>query len=394
MFKVLNKDNDSRARAGEIYTAHGVLETPSYAIVGTHGFVKGLNAEKLMEAGAEILMMNTYHLWRDMGEDRLKNFSGLHEMSNWQKPIMTDSGGFQVFSLGVAKEQNVGKIGMSDGNSYKKNSAVVVNENGVRFEDEGIDYFLSPEKSIWIQEALGADIIFAFDDPSSPLESAEKTRERMERTHRWAKRCLETKSKNGQLLYGIVQGGPYEELRKESAKTISEMPFDGFALGGAFGSSFGDSKEVTYRELDWAVPFLPEGKPRHLLGIGKIEDVFKGVEAGIDTFDCVVPTREGRHGGVWTSKGRVNVLASQYKNDENLLENGCECFSCEKRKITRGELRAYFKTGKGTKEYGEAEALGSIHNIYFFSDLMKKIREAIKDDRYSDFQEKYLSGII
>lgn len=395
MFKVLSKDKDSRGRVGELKTAHGVLETPAYAIVGTHGFVKEVSTEDLENAHAEILMMNTYHLWRDLGEENLNTFDGLHASSGWEKPLMTDSGGFQVFSMGVAREHKIGKVFKKDTLDNDKNfragsSAIKVSEGGVHFTKDNEEHFLNPEKSIWIQERLGADMMFAFDDPSSPMDSREKTKESMERTHRWAERCLKAKTKNRQLFYGIIQGGPFEDLRIESAKIIGEMDFGGFAIGGAFGTSFGDTQEATYKELDWTIPYLPKDKPRHWLGFGKVEDVFRGVEAGIDTFDCVIPTREGRHGGVWTKKERVNILAGSFKGDNMLLEEECGCYACSVKKITRGELYDFFKLGKSAPEYKEAEHLSSIHNIYFFNNLMGEIREAIKEGKFKGLKKKYL----
>ena len=389
MFKVLKTDDKSRARAGIIETSHGEIETPAYAIVGSHGSVKAVTAEDLKKAGTQVLMMNTYHLWRDLGDDKLKNFIGLHEFSGWDGPIMTDSGGFQVFSMGAGREKKVGKILTAKNNflaSEKDHSCLRITGDGVYFKDYGEEFFLDPKKSMWIQEHLGADIIFAFDEPTSPLHNYEYNKIALKRTHDWANVCLSERKDNKQLLYGIVQGGIFEDLRKESAKYIGSLPFDGFAIGGSFGSSFNDTKENTYKELNWTIPYLLEDKPRHLLGIGRIEDIFRAVKAGIDTFDCVIPTREARHGAVWTSKGRVDVKSGKCRGDESPIEDGCRCSSCSIVGIKKKELHRRFR-----EKNFEAGKLATIHNIYFFNNLMSKIRAAIFNGSF-EVLEKHILG--
>lgn len=371
-------------------TGHGAIETPAYAIVGTQAAVRCLDAEDLARAKTQLVMVNTYHMWRKLGDVKLAGFPGLHKEMNWNRPLMTDSGGFQVFSLGAAREHNVGKVApigdiankkvlRSDGENF-----VRVTEDGVNFTDNGEEFYLDAEKSMLIQERLGADIIFSFDECTSPFHDYEYTKKSMERTHRWAVRSLRARTSD-QLLFGIVQGGAFENLRRESAEFIGRLSFDGFAIGGAFGSSFGSSKEETFRELDWSIPFLPKEKPRHLLGIGRPEDLFLGVEAGIDFFDCVVPTREARHGSVWTAAGRLDITRGRYAEDSGALEEGCFCPVCAEQKLSRKFLYALFK-----EKNPSAGRLASLHNVFFFNDLMGKIRRAIFEDNLEELKKQYL----
>lgn len=392
MFKVLKTDKNTKARLGMLKTKHGVVETPCYVVVGTHAKVRELDSKELIDAKTRIVMVNTYHMWRKLGDEGLENFEGLHKFMNWDYPIMTDSGGFQVFSMGVAREHGTGKVKKEMENSppsaswrsgRRMENNVRVTHDGVYFLDNGAEIYLDAKKSIGIQEQLGADIIFAFDEPTSPHHDYEYTKKALERTHRWAVESLESK-KSDQLLYGIIQGGVFEDLRKQSAGFISSLDFDGIGIGGAFGASFGSLKEDTFKELKWIIPLLPENKPRHLLGIGLVDDIFEGVAAGIDTFDCVAPTREARHGSLWTSNGRIDVKKSAFKNDSNVIDQECGCFTCAEKKISKSDLRALFK-----EKNPEAGRLATMHNVYFFNDLMEKIRESIKDGKFSDLREKY-----
>lgn len=391
MFEVIKKDSESRARFGVLKTAHGFVETPAYTIVGTHAEVRCLSPVDLVSTKTQIIIANTYHLWRTLG-DKLESFEGLHKRMNWPASIMTDSGGFQVFSLGFAREHGVGKVGkfFSSEERESRPNLVRVTDDGAWFKEkpDGPEFFLDAKLSISIQEKLGADIILAFDECSSPLHDHEYTKKAMERTHKWAKICLDVKTRNDQMIYGIVQGGAFEDLRKESAKFIGALPFHGFGIGGAFGNSFGDSKEASFKELGWIIPYLPENKPRHFLGIGRIDDLFLGVEAGIDTFDCVIPTREARHGSLWTPVGRFDIKKGVYKNDYRKIQDDCLCEVCSEKNTTRQNIHELFKN-----KDKEAARFATIHNVFFFNNLMTQIRRSILDGNFPRFKERFLRGI-
>ncbi len=406
MFEIVKKDTKTKARVGTLTVPHGgTLETPAFTMVGTRAKVISLEPKDLTRTNTGIIISNTYHLWRGLAE-KLPEFKGLHTVMEYDGVIATDSGGFQVFSLGFGREHEVSKIGffpeeektpgfLSDlflqiriwlGIKHSRNSVRVM-PWGAYFKDENYGdekpVFLNATKSIKLQEKLGADIILAFDECTSPRHGRHYTKWAMKRTHRWAKKCLAVKSNPNQLLFGIVQGGAFEDLRKESARTIGSMPFDGFAIGG----SLGNSKEDMYRVLEWSMPYLPDEKPRHLLGIGQIRDIFEGVERGIDTFDCVIPTREARHGAIWTYDGRYDVTKGANKNADVPLAPLCACPACASG-ITRAKLHELFKN----KER-EAGKLATLHNVYFFNDLMKSIRKSIVDGRFSEYKEEALSRI-
>lgn len=387
MFKILKKDQNSRARIGILETKHGVVETPSYVVVGTHAKVRTLDTADLLGAKTQLIIANTYHLWRSLGEEGLRHFPGLHRMMKWPRPLMTDSGGFQIFSLGAAREQGVGKVAESEYhlNLLPEKNLVRVTDEGVFFKENDKDCYLDAEISIRLQQQLGADIILAFDEPTSPLHDYRYTRESLERTHQWAVRSLKALTSD-QALYGIVQGGAFEDLRRASAAFIGKMDFEGFAIGGSFGTSYGSKKEHTFQELEWTCPLLPEEKPRHLLGIGLVEDLFRGVEAGIDTFDCVVPTREARHGRIWTRSERIDMKKGKWRDDATVLDPECGCAVCVEMKITKAALRALFK-----EKNQEAGRLASLHNVYFFNDLMEKIRYAIANDQLNELKKKYVT---
>ncbi|HTY39820.1 MAG TPA: tRNA guanosine(34) transglycosylase Tgt [Candidatus Paceibacterota bacterium] len=386
-FQVDAQDPGTRARAGRLTTAHGLVETPSYVVVGTNGDVRTLEPEDIPGTRTQIIIANTFHLWRELGDEGLDAYPGLHAEMGWPGPLMTDSGGFQVFSFGASREHGSGKVAKEEASDFKSGESLVrVTDSGVYFRDPslgGEEEYLDAEKSIVIQEQLGADIIFAFDEPSSPLHDHVYTEQAMERTHRWAERCLEAKG-SSQALYGIVQGGAFEDLRRESARFIGALPFHGFGIGGAFSNSFGDTREKTMVELEWTIPILPPEKPRHLLGIGRIEDLFLGVEAGIDTFDCVIPTREARHGAIWTARGRYDIQKGKYADDGALLEADCACPTCANG-VSRRELRQLFKDRNP-----DAGRFATIHNIWFFNDLMAKMRAAILEGRFGLFKDSYL----
>lgn len=392
MFEITGKDRNSRARTGALHTPHGIIETPAYVIVGTNAQVRTLSSADVKNTKTQVIIANTYHLWRELGDAGLENFSGLHNRMNWNGPIMTDSGGFQVFSLGFAREHKVGKIApifpdegkakivIGHTDDDKKENLVRVTDNGVFFLEDEEELYLSPERSIGIQEKLGADIILAFDECTSPLHDYGYTELSLERTHKWAIKSLESKNRRDQLLFGIVQGGAFEDLRKRSAGFIDALPFDGFAIGGSLGKSKREMLDV----LDWTVPFLSENKPRHLLGIGRIEDIFDSVERGIDMFDCVIPTREARHGAIWTKTGRIDLNKAVYANDGAVLEEKCECESC-KSGISRAEIRALFKA----KDL-RAGRIATIHNVFFFNNLVGGIRNSIKNGNFLSFKNSFL----
>jgi len=401
VFELVHKDTRSRARIGRITTPHGVIETPSYVIVGTDAAVRCLEPEDIPKTNTQAIIANTYHLWRSLGDEGLANFPGVHKEMQWNGPIMTDSGGFQVFSMGASREHGVGKKPqIADRKSLiadepVEKGVVRVTESGVYFDDpstssgnnNGEEVYLDAELSMKIQEQLDADIVFAFDEPSSPLHDKEYTRDAMERTHRWAVRSLEAKT-SLQKIYGIVQGGTFEDLRKESAEYIGALPFDGIGIGGSFGSSFGSSTENTLKELEWTIPFLPERKPRHLLGMGKIADLFYGVEAGIDTFDCVIPTREARHKSLWTSRGRMDIGKGVHGTDGGVIAEDCGCPVCADLRVERRELHQMFKI-----KNPEAGRLATIHNVYFFNDLMSQMRDALREGRFGEFKGEYLGRL-
>lgn len=388
MFELLKQD--SQARLGLLKTPHGSIETPSYVVVATDGHIRCLEPKDIRETGTQVVISNTYHLWQSLGDTGLNEFPGLHDFMQWNGPIMTDSGGFQVFSMGYARELGSGKIAKEKTaqDNIKDENLVRVTDSGVYFQNQdGEEIYLDTELSIRIQERLGADIVLAFDEPSSPLHDYAYTKKAMERTHAWAKRSLDAKVSE-QFIYGIVQGGIFEDLRKESAKTIGAMPFDGFAIGGAFGSSFGSDKQNTFTELDWVNPLLPPKKPRHLLGIGRIDDIFEAVERGVDTMDCVIPTREARHGGIWSENGRFDILKGRLAEDDSLLVENCHCLTCFEDVVTKRKLHELFKNHNP-----EAGRLATIHNLYFFNNLMAQIRQAISRGQFKRFKQEYLSRV-
>lgn len=428
-FEILKKDRRTNARAGVLKTPHGIVETPSYVVVGTHGAVRCLSAEDIPKTKTQLIISNTYHLWRTLGE-KFQKFPGLHKFM-WNGPIMTDSGGFQVFSLGFGREHGMGKFGGIDSRktssfetrrssapaaeaalrSRRKNptdtelfrlrelsqddislesekNLVRVTEDGAHFNDDYGESYLDAGTSIKIQEKLGGDIIVAFDEPTSPLHDYKYTKESLERTNAWALRSLKARTRKDQMMYGVVQGGAFEDLRKESAEFIGRQDFEGFAIGGSYGESMGAPRGDMLSVLRWSTPYLPEEKPRHLLGIGKIEDVFDAVELGMDTFDCVIPTREARHGSLWTKFGRFDIKKGKWAGSFMKIQGDCGCPVCAEMKITRGELHKLFKNKDST-----AARLATIHNIFFFNDLLRQIRESIKEGGFLEFKKEFLTNL-
>jgi len=383
MFKILKKSKKSNARTGVISTPHGLIHTPAFYPVGTKATVKGITPVQLNDMSIEAVLCNTYHLFLRPGDKVVKKFGGLHKFMNWQKPIITDSGGFQVFSLGLGMEHGASKIAGPALEAKKKRSEGVekfarITEDGVYFRSflDGSKHFIGPEESMKIQENLGADIIFAFDECTSPYSDYEYTKEAMERTHRWAVRSLKAFRRKSsvvgrQLLFGIVQGGEFKDLRLESSKFIGAMDFDGFGIGGAFGKF----KKNAKNELDWSVEHLPENKPKHLLGIGSVEDIMEAIRRGIDTFDCVTPTRLGRNGTALAAKGNLNMRSGRFALDKKPIEKGCGCYTCAN--FTRGYVRHLFQSGEML-----AGILTTIHNLYFMEKLMRGIRKDILNNKF------------
>ena len=390
------------ARLGRLETAHGTIETPAFVAVGTQGTVKGVSPEEVAAAGTQVLFANTYHLYLRPGPDVVARHGGLHRFMNWTGPIMTDSGGFQVFSLGASIEHGVGKVAsIFPGESSDRSGAgggagmVTVGEEQVVFKShiDGSTHVFTPEISIDIQRALGADIVLAFDECTSPLHDESYTRSSAERTHRWARRSMSrfhaTACRHGypQALYGIVQGGAFEAIRRESAEVIGSMDFDGIAIGGNLGRTRSDM----YRVLDWTVPLLPGDKPRHLLGIGDVPSLLEAVERGVDTFDCVAPTRNARNGGVLVRfddgepvEGfRLNLRNARFQDDLGPIEAGCDCTTC--RNYSRAYLRHLLKANEQL-----AQTLTTIHNLRFMARLCADIRDAIREGTFDDLKRAWL----
>ncbi len=375
-------------RAGILETSHGRIETPAFVVVGTKATVKSLSPEQVKGLGTEVVLANTYHLYLEPGDEPVRNAGGLHKFMNWNGPTMTDSGGFQAFSLGVAFGKKISKIAKEDEHTDDENSGsqeeptlAKITEDGVAFKSykDGSEHFFTPERSVEIQHNIGADIIFAFDECTSPQASHEYQREAMERTHRWAQRSLvqHKKGQTKQALFGIVQGGRFEDLRKESARVIGGMDFNGFGIGGSF------DKEDMYTTVRWVNEILPEEKPRHLLGIGEPADLFGAVENGCDLFDCVAPTRMARNGTLHTKNGRINIFNAPFRNDLGPIDEGCGCYTCKN--YTRMYVAHLFRS----KEMFAA-TLASIHNLYFIVNLVKNIRQSILDGRFEEFKKEFL----
>lgn len=465
-FSIEKKLKGTRARAGIIHTPHGDIETPAFIAVGTKATVKTLTPEALKDVGVQAVLANTYHLYLQPGQEIIKSADGFGPFMNWKGPTMTDSGGFQVFSLGSAydkgkskvtgspvipvkteilskvgsevksKEQRVnskdeekreielekqntndalahnistaatqdGRRLFRHGRSDMRKSALAlvggaeqehvsphaslakIDENGVAFTSiiDGSAHYFTPEKSIQIQHALGADIIVAFDECTAPDDPYDYQKEAMERTHRWAARSLAEHKKLGgdQALYGVVQGGRFEDLRKESARTIAAMTaggglFDGFCIGGSF------DKDDIYKAVEWVTDLLPPEKPRHLLGMGEVIDLFEGVERGIDTFDCVSPTRLARNGSLYTRHGRINILNAEYMKDFSPIDPECRCPTCT------NYSRAYISHLFRAREI-LASVLASQHNLYFIVNLVKEMRGRIIDGSFLQFKKEFL----
>lgn len=361
-YELLHTCKQTGARYGIIHTPHGDVETPMFMPVGTLASVKGIAPEYLTDMGAGVVLSNTYHLWLRPGEDVVAQAGGLHTFMNYPGPMLTDSGGFQVFSLGKTRK---------------------IEEEGVTFKSivDGKTLFLSPEKSIAIQNQLGADIIMSLDECAPYPASYEYMKNSVERTLRWAKRGKAAHTNTTkQSLFGIVQGGSYPKLREYCAKELVAQNFPGYAIGG---TSVGEPKDVMYAMIDDTIPWLPTDKPRYLMGVGNPIDLIEGAIRGVDMFDCVLPTRVARHGAVMTSKGRLNINNEKFKYDFNPLDENCHCYACQH--YTRAYIRHLHKA-----EEIFGKTLVSIHNVHFLLHLAKNIQQAIKEDRLLDYKNKFL----
>ena len=428
-FKIEKKLKNSLGRVGVLTTPHGEIQTPAFVAVGTKATVKSLNPEQVKDAGVQVVLGNTYHLYLQPGDETVRDAGGIGKFMNWKGPTMTDSGGFQVFSLGVAYGKDISKLihlakitdpSLLIPERFDDSDAprlAKIGQDGVSFKShlDGSIHYITPERSIQIQHNLGADIIFAFDECTSPAEDLKYQEEAMERTHRWAERSLaeHIKLENSkkllshgshsnlnvvnesniayaeestflnfpQALFGIVQGGREESLRKKSAEFIKNLDFDGFGIGGSF------AKEDMSTAVKWVNEILPEEKPRHLLGIGEPEDLFMGIENGVDLFDCVLPTRLGRNGTIYTKGGKIIITNTKFRNDFSPIEEDCECYTC------KNYSRSYIAHLFHGKEM-LAGTLASMHNLYFIINLVKKIRQSILDDNFFEFKEEFLKKYL
>jgi queuine tRNA-ribosyltransferase len=400
VFKILKKDKTTKARLGLLSTPHGTIQTPSYVFVGTYGHFLHLKPSDLKKTGAQLFIANTFHLWAKANSNKTKG--GFIQKSFGLKiPVMTDSGGFQVLSLAFGDKSKVGKF-MTDNlprsgsgksvvkpdPSYKR-TRIRITQKGVYFDYNGQKLFLGPELSINLQEKIGADIVFAFDQITSPLDDFKYNQKAVAMTDRWAKLCLKEHTKqqknriNKQMIFGIVQGGLFPELRKQSAKSIGSMPFDGFGIGGSY------TKKQIAKILKWVIPYLPEEKPRHLLGVGKIADIFEAIDNGIDTFDCVIPTREARHGRLYTKTGHIDIRRGKYSMDNKVIERGCGCLTCSSH-ISRSKIRTLIKS-PDRKLNAKGQRWCLMHNMWFFSDLLNGIRASLARDSYDSYKNKFIT---
>ncbi len=366
-FKIIAESRTTRARAGVIHTAHGRVETPIFMPVGTQGTVKSLTPEELLSAGAQIILGNTYHLYLRPGCEVIKQFNGLHRFMNWNGPILTDSGGFQIFSLSrLAK----------------------ISEEGVTFQShiDGNRHLLTPEKAVAIQTCLGSDIIMCLDHCIQHPASHAQARQALETTSRWAERCKVARQgdANGHgALFGIVQGGMFKELREASSEALIAMGFDGFAIGGL---SVGEPVETMLEIADFTLPKLPAEKPKYIMGTGTPENLIELVALGADMFDCVLPTRNARNGQVFTRQGTLNICNAKYRHDTDPPEPGCDCYTC--RNVSRAYLRHLYMA----KEL-LAYRLNTLHNIHYFLNLMKQVREAIVKDEFESFRDVFYRNL-
>lgn len=360
-YELIHQDRKTGARRGVIHTPHGDIQTPVFMPVGTQAAVKAMRPEQVRELGAEIILSNTYHLYLRPGHELIREAGGLHRFMNWNRAILTDSGGFQVFSLGQLRK---------------------ITEEGVRFQShiDGSRHILTPEKAVEIQNALGSDIMMAFDECAPYPADREYIRDSMERTLRWLERCKAAhKNRERQSLFAIMQGGMYRDLRRECAERMVEMDFPGYAIGGL---SVGEPKEQMLEILDDCVDYLPQDRPRYLMGVGTPDYLFEAVERGIDMCDCVEPTRIARHGLATTSRGRINIKNARFERDFGPLDPECDCYTC--RNYSRAYIRHVFKAGEMM-----SAMLLSNHNLHFLINMMAGMRKAIEEDRFTEFKKEF-----
>ncbi|HEY5973550.1 MAG TPA: tRNA guanosine(34) transglycosylase Tgt [Geobacteraceae bacterium] len=357
-FKVLSRDGE--ARCGSLTTPHGTIETPIFMPVGTQATVKAMTPDELRTVGAQIILGNTYHLYIRPGHELIRRRGGLHRFMAWDGPILTDSGGFQVFSLGELRK---------------------ITEDGVRFQShlDGSYHLITPESSIAIQEALGGDIIMCFDEcPPAPADFAYVSRS-LALTSRWARRCKEARTRSDQALFGIVQGGIFPELRRQSAEELQEIGFDGYALGGV---SVGEEKARLLEVMEFSAPLFPVDQPRYVMGIGTPEDLVEGIRCGYDMFDCVMPTRNARNGMLFTSFGRLNIKRAEFAEDDGPIDPDCGCYVC--RNYSRAYLRHLYRAGEIL-----ASRLNTWHNLHYYLTLMAAARQAIRENRFVAFRQEF-----
>ncbi len=394
----IEKTLESGGRAGYYDTPHGRILTPTFVAVGTKSTVKSMTPEMLIDIGIQVVLANTYHLYLQPGDEIIAQAGGFPKWMNWHGPTMTDSGGFQVFSLGAAYGKSVSKVATGDDllqlNPGRSGDDIAplakVGSDGVSFRShiDGSLHYLTPRRSMEIQKNLGADIIFAFDECTSPTETYEYQKESLIRTHKWAQESLEVHTEldpeNMQALFGVVQGAQFEDLRKLSAEELANMKasngreFEGFGIGGSF------SKDDMTTAVDWVTKVLPNDKPRHLLGIGEPLDLFMGVEQGIDFFDCVAPTRMARHGTVYTNDGRLNLMNEKCTTEMGPIDGECKCYTCKN--FTQSYVAHLFRAKEML-----AATLASIHNMYFINKLVQNMRQAILDDTFAEYKKEFLA---
>lgn len=367
-YELIKTEKNTKARLGKLKTNYGIVDTPMFMPVGTKATVKSLTPEELYEVGSGIILANTYHLWLRPGEDLVAKAGGLHQFMNYKGPILTDSGGFQVFSLAKNKKKDI-------------------TEEGVFFKShiDGSNLFLTPEKSIGIQNQLDSDIAMSFDECPPASASYEYLKNSVERTLRWAARGKKVHNNPRQALFGIVQGGAYEELRRYSAEETVKMGFDGYSIGGV--ANDGESKEDMYKAIEYSTPYLPEDKVRYLMGVGEPVDIIEGVIRGVDIFDCVLPTRIARHGQAFTRMGKINLHNAKFKEDFTAIDADCDCYTC------KNYTKAYLRHLINTEEMLGGRLL-SIHNIRFLIRLTEELREAIKNDTILEYREEFLKKYL
>jgi queuine tRNA-ribosyltransferase len=359
-FELIQKSTETNARLGRIHTSHGSIETPVFMPVGTLATVKSLTPEELDELGVQIILGNTYHLYLRPGHDTIATLGGLHKFMHWDRPILTDSGGYQVFSLAKLRK---------------------IADNGVTFQShlDGSKHLLTPEKAVEIQEALGSDIMMCMDECTPYPATYEEAEKSLDLSNGWAKRCLNCRTGDENALFGIVQGGMYQDLRAQGVETLVDLGFDGYALGGL---SVGEPKEAMHDVASFTLPLLPQDSPRYIMGVGTPEDLLELVSLGADMFDCVIPTRNARNGQLFVKTGTLNICNAQYQNDKSPVEDDCTCYTC--RNYSKAYLRHLFMA----KEI-LAHRLNTIHNIHYFMTLMAELRKAIGEGSYADFKKKF-----